>query len=132
MKIFLMCFYLWPTFLLQSDKNELKVKIQGLKNAKGTLLLEILSESNKPVHQIILPIKTLNMEYSYTNFTAGNYAVRVFQDINNNKKLDTNAFGLPKEPWGVSNNVPATLGPPSFQKMLLACKDKTITSITLR
>jgi len=34
----------------------------------------------------------------------GKYAVSVFQDLNNNGKLDTNFLGIPTEPYGYSQN----------------------------
>ena len=34
----------------------------------------------------------------------GEYAASVFLDKNGNGKLDTNAIGSAKEPWGVSQN----------------------------
>lgn len=46
----------------------------------------------------------------------GWYAVSVVHDQNNNAKLDKNFFGLPKEPYGFSNN-PNSLGKPSFEEV---------------
>jgi uncharacterized protein (DUF2141 family) len=112
--------------------NELSVKIVGLKNIKGSILLEILSEKNKAVHRVKIPVKSEDITFKYTDLATGKYAIRLFHDINNNNKLDTNAFGLPKEPWGVSNNVPAVLGPPSFQKMLFDFSGNTLVKIQLR
>ena len=33
----------------------------------------------------------------------GEYVVSVFQDVNSNEKLDTNIFGIPREPVGITN-----------------------------
>lgn len=38
-----------------------------------------------------------------TELPVGEYSVSVFQDMNENAKLDTGIFGIPKEPAGVSN-----------------------------
>lgn len=46
----------------------------------------------------------------------GWYAVSVVHDQNNNAKLDKNFLGLPKEPYGFSNN-PNSLGKPSFEEV---------------
>ena len=46
----------------------------------------------------------------------GEYAASVFQDLNLNGKLDTNAIGSPSEPWGVSQNAKAKrFGPPLYK-----------------
>ena len=44
----------------------------------------------------------------------GRYALSVFQDMNGNRKLDTNFIGIPTEQSGSSNNAPARFGPPKF------------------
>lgn len=46
----------------------------------------------------------------------GTYAVKVFHDVNDNGVLDTNWMGIPKEPYGFSNDAMGTFGPPSFQQ----------------
>lgn len=48
--------------------------------------------------------------------TAATYAVSAFLDENGNGRLDRNAFGLPKEPWGVSNNARPALRAPRFSE----------------
>ena len=46
----------------------------------------------------------------------GEYAVRVYHDANGNDKLDTNILGIPKEPYGFSNNAHSTFGPAKWEK----------------
>ena len=41
---------------------------------------------------------------SSTICRAGNYAVQVMHDENDNNKLDTNFLGIPSEGYGFSNN----------------------------
>lgn len=45
---------------------------------------------------------------------ADQFAIAVYHDQNENKKLDRNAFGLPSEPYGFSNGARGKLGPPAF------------------
>jgi len=51
--------------------------------------------------------------YKFSDLKKGSYAVMVFHDQNNNKKLDTNFIGMPKEGVGNSNN---QTGIPSYSK----------------
>lgn len=44
----------------------------------------------------------------------GTYAISVFEDLNENHKLDHNLFGIPREPVGASNNPRPRMGPPRF------------------
>ncbi len=52
----------------------------------------------------------------FDNLPYGEYAVRVYHDANGNDKLDTNAMGAPKEPYGFSNNVRGLFGPAKWAK----------------
>ncbi|MCA8832014.1 DUF2141 domain-containing protein [Hymenobacter sp. BT728] len=45
---------------------------------------------------------------------AGEWAVAITQDVNNNDKLDKNLMGIPTEPFAFSNNVRPRLAPPAF------------------
>ncbi|GGG27896.1 DUF2141 domain-containing protein [Hymenobacter glacieicola] len=45
---------------------------------------------------------------------AGEWAVAITQDTNNNDKLDKNFMGIPTEPFAFSNNVRPRLAPPDF------------------
>jgi uncharacterized protein (DUF2141 family) len=45
----------------------------------------------------------------------GKYAVGLYIDTNENKKMDTNFFGIPKEQFGFSNNAKGLFGPPDFE-----------------
>ena len=50
----------------------------------------------------------------FAGVAAGRHAVSVAHDANGNRKVDTNLLGIPKEQWGVSNNVRPTMRPPRF------------------
>ena len=52
----------------------------------------------------------------FADLADGTYALAVGQDLNGNSMVDTNVFGAPTEPWGVSNNVRHTLRAPKFEE----------------
>lgn len=45
----------------------------------------------------------------------GKYAVMIFQDMNDNKKLDKGFLGIPKEPVAFSNDFHPLFGPPTWK-----------------
>jgi uncharacterized protein (DUF2141 family) len=47
----------------------------------------------------------------------GIWAIATYHDENGNRKYDRNAFGMPKEGAGFSNNPPTFFGLPSFQRV---------------
>lgn len=46
----------------------------------------------------------------------GLYAVTIFVDLNGNGILDKNFFGVPKEPYCVSNNIKPVFSAPTFDE----------------
>lgn len=58
---------------------------------------------------------------------AGEYALSVFQDVNDNGKLERNFIGIPKEPAGLSNNVRPKFGPPKYQDALFKVATGAVT-----
>lgn len=65
----------------------------------------------------------------FDNLPAGEYAFSIFQDVNDNGVLDTNLFGIPREPWGFSNNARGRFGPPDFEAtrfMVSGTKEMTV------
>ena len=46
---------------------------------------------------------------------AGEYALSIFQDVNDDGKLERNFIGIPKEPAGLSNNLRPRFGPPKYK-----------------
>jgi uncharacterized protein (DUF2141 family) len=105
----------------------IEVNIAGFASDKGKAMLLLLDENEKEIDKIILPISGKHASYIFKNVQTGKYAVKAFHDANSNQKLDKNLFGIPKEKWGVSNNISASFGPPDFKKMLFEVKgDKEI------
>jgi len=63
-----------------------------------------------------LPIKNKEVVVTIDSLNYGVYAIKVYQDKNKNKKLDTNLLGIPTENYGFSNNSSGWFGQPSWEK----------------
>jgi uncharacterized protein (DUF2141 family) len=63
-----------------------------------------------------LPIKNKEVVVIIDSINYGVYAIKVYQDKNKNKKLDTNLLGIPTENYGFSNNASGWFGQPSWDK----------------
>ncbi len=114
-----------------AQKNKIKVNVIGIAKIEGSIFMAILNDQEKELENRIITITNTNCSFEI-NYTLGQkIAVKVFQDLNNDQKLNTNSIGFPKEPWGVSNNVKPFLGPPNFQKMLFTV-NKNTKNITIK
>lgn len=61
----------------------------------------------------------------------GTYALSVLQDLNGNRKLDTNFMGIPTEASGSSNDAPAKWSAPKFKDAVFTVGDEPV-SLTIR
>ncbi len=57
-------------------------------------------------------------EFCLTAPGAGQYAIAVYHDMNANRSFDKKAFGLPAEPYGLSNNPTIRLARPKVDEAL--------------
>lgn len=103
--------------------SSIKVNILNLRNNKGHVLVSLFNSSSgfpdkpeKAVRKVQLAINNNAASVSFTGLPAGNYAVAILHDENDDQKMNTNFFGIPKEGYGFSNNVMGTFGPPSFSR----------------
>lgn len=71
-------------------------------------------------------------EFVFSNLKSGKYAVSVMNDQNGNKILDKNLLGIPKEEWGVSNNVRPTLRAPKFEEAVFEIDEKSDLTLKIR
>jgi uncharacterized protein (DUF2141 family) len=61
-----------------------------------------------------LPAKKGDVLCIFENIQPGTDAVAVSHDVNKNGITDTNFLGIPKEAWGVSNNIRPIMRAPTF------------------
>lgn len=121
-------------FLLNNldEKLQITANFTGFDSSKGKAMVLLLDQNEKEISKHILPIINKKVSYTLKSVNYGKYAIKVYHDENSNQKLDTNFMGMPKEKWGVSNNVEAKLGPPDFKKMLFEVKSDISIQIRLK
>jgi len=103
----------------QEETFNLTVNISGLNSDKGTLLIGIYNKKedflNKQFKGEISKIENKKSVVIFKNLPKGEYAVSFVHDENDNKKMDTNFLGIPKEDYGCSNNATGFMGPPKYE-----------------
>lgn len=126
------------TFLSPDQDGNLTIKVVGIKNNEGQIIVDIFSSElgfpNKTEHAI-KRMKTGISEgeciFNVTGLIKGAYAFRIVHDENMNNKLDENFLGMPKEGVAASNNAKGFLGPPSFEDSSFSL-DSILTTVTIR
>ena len=99
---------------------QLKINVSNLEAVKGAIYVALYnSEDNFLLHEkalkkSIVPVLSKSVEFTIKDLPKGEYAVTLFHDEDNNGNLTT-LFGIPKEPYGFSNNAKGGfMGPPTF------------------
>ena len=102
----------------QEETFDLTIQISGLNSDKGTLLIALYDKEENFLKKIFkgnaIKIKDKKSEVTFNKVPKGEYAVSFIHDVNDNKKMDTNFLGIPKEDYGCSNNARGFMGPPKY------------------
>jgi uncharacterized protein (DUF2141 family) len=116
-------FFLVPLLAtLPVHAAELQINVTGIRDAEGQIGCALHAPDTgfpmdaKAAIQIWLPANPAGVTCRFPNVTPGIFAIAVSHDRNGNGKTDTNLFGMPKEDWGVSNDVRPQLRAPRFEE----------------
>ena len=101
------------------EAGELEVTFSGIRTPTGALFValydsEAAFSGGKPVGGYQLAVGGDSVATSIKDLKPGRYAIKVYHDVNGDGRMNTNAFGIPTEPYAASNNAPATMGPPAW------------------
>lgn len=102
--------------------NTLTIEIVGIEETEGKVACALFWENKgfprkhrRALRRTWVEVEGHKATCVFKRTGLGEYAASVFLDKNGNGKLDTNAIGSPKEPWGVSQNARAKrFGPPLY------------------
>ncbi len=102
--------------------NSLDVVVTNIQSDEGRIGCGLYDSSGSfpmgadLLEQIWIDAEAGSVRCRFNDLPSGRYAVAVSHDINENEKTDTNFLGIPKEAWGVSNNIRPSLRAPKFDE----------------
>jgi uncharacterized protein (DUF2141 family) len=118
-----------------------RAEISGVRNGRGDVACLLFASSDgwpkttaRALRVRRVPIADGRATCDFGDVPAGRYAVMTVHDENLNGICDTNAFGIPKEGYGASNNVTHALSAPTFDesRFTVAGGAAVVTRITLK
>jgi uncharacterized protein (DUF2141 family) len=119
----------------QKETFNLTINIAGLSSDKGSLLVGVYNTKEsflkKPFESDIIKIINKKSIITFKNIPKGAYAVSFIHDENDNKKLDTNFIGIPKEDFGCSNNAQGFMGPPKYEDAKFQLRENKTINIKI-
>ena len=112
----------------------LTVRVEGLSTTAGHVKIAIFDKADafpddeKAIQREKVPVgDKLEAVWVINGLAPGQYGVAVFHDIDDDGVLDTNFVGMPKEPYGFSNNARGTFGPPAYEATTFAFDGQPMT-----
>lgn len=101
--------------------STLEIQLVGLRNARGVVHACLTRkaqgfpdcENDPRAIRVTAPAGTAAVRFA--GFAPGRYAVTLFHDENENRKLDK-MLGIPREGFGFSRNPRIRFGPPGFDE----------------
>jgi len=117
-----------------AQSADISVRMKGAP-ADGVLVFQVYDSPNAfgdfrdPVKEIKAPVNASDT-YLIEGVPAGDVAVLVYFDENENGVIDKNFIGIPKEPLGISNNY-RPKGPPAFARAKFSLAEGEPSSIDI-
>ena len=120
------------------NESDLKLVITGVDDIKGSMYIAVFDNKElfpgfgKQLVEKVLPVDSKTLSCTFKDLPNSDYAVAIFHDKNNNGKLDKNAFGIPLEPYGFSQNARARFSAPSFNDAKIVLDGNQSIEITIQ
>ena len=119
--------------------NGIRLTVTNLRNDKGFVLVSLFKEGQGFPDKAAQAFRTDKVAKKkkkavliFPDLPAGSYAISILHDENNDQQLNKNAFGLPKEGYGFSNNVIGAFGPPSYKRASFIHKAGALMDVPIK
>lgn len=122
--------------VLQAQTNSelsITVKINNLDSNNGRVFIALYNSQasflDSAFKATAKKVVSNSCEVTFENIEKGEYAISLFHDENDNGKMDSNAFGIPSEDYGCSNNAKGFMGPPKWEDAKFEVKNESVIKI---
>ncbi|MDJ0922388.1 MAG: DUF2141 domain-containing protein [Henriciella sp.] len=115
----------------------LTVTVEGIQTAEGTIILGLFNEETYEgegaVNGANVVVEGDTISARFEGLVPGEYAVRLYHDVNDDGEMNTNPFGMPTEPYAFSNNAKGRFGPASWEDAkFTVSSDDDVHTITMK
>ena len=96
----------------------LTLTVDNIEKSEGTLRVGIFNadgyEAGDAVNGANITVDGDTVSATIEGLEPGEYAVKLFHDLNDDEQMATNPFGMPTEPYAFSNNARGRFGPATW------------------
>lgn len=120
----------------QAMAADLTIQVEGIAAPQGAIMLGLFDEasykSEGSIRGASLEVVGTAVTVTFEDLAPGEYAVKLYHDVNGDGELNTNAIGIPAEPYAFSNNARGRFGPAKWSAARFVVEGDTAThTITL-
>lgn len=114
----------------------LTVNVENIAQTKGTIMLGLFDQAtyngDGAVNGASLKVEGTSVSAEFEGLEPGEYAVRLYHDVNDDGEMNTNPFGMPTEPYAFSNDAKGRFGPAKWDAAKFVVEsDGTTHTITM-
>jgi uncharacterized protein (DUF2141 family) len=128
-----------PISLTQAQSTCVKVQISGFRVTSGKLYVSIYKDQEAflkigketATNMVRVNKNDTLLETCFSGLAPGWYAVALYHDEDDNNKMNTGLFGIPLEPYGLSNNFRPRFSYPKFDQCRFYVPDSLEKSIAI-
>lgn len=120
-----------------NDKLDLSILVTNIKVKKGSIVVGIYDnpkdylKKGKAARLSNHIVSGKQLEIKLKSIPKGTYAISIFQDLNADNNLNTNAIGIPIEPYGFSNGFNRKWSQPTFDQCKFELKENKSIQVEL-
>jgi uncharacterized protein (DUF2141 family) len=139
MKIFALLYLTLFAAAAVRAQSTIVARITNIRNDRGVCQVCLFDNaaafsgsSGAPLQCVQAPVKNGVSEAQFGSVAPGEYAIAVFHDANNNRKMDKNFLGIPKEGYGASRNNLPFAAAPAFDENKFTVPERNTTTLRIR
>lgn len=130
--IFGMLIGIFPT-----NNPQLIIKISNIEKTKGEIKVGIFNtdrnflKEGAAIRNYSVKVDKNTAVLTITDLPKGEYAVSMYHDENSDNECNRNFIGIPKEPYGFSNNIKPKMSAPKYNDCKFTFEENKTLNIKL-
>ena len=133
----LLLYFILIAGFASNENPQLAIEIQNIEVVEGYIRIGVFNSEekflkrNSTFKNYIIAVESNTETIVIDDLPKGEYAFILYHDINSDGKMNRKLIGIPKEPFGFSNNVRPKLAKPTFEECKFVLEDNLELKIKL-
>lgn len=133
----LLLYFILIAGFASNENPQLAIEIQNIEVVEGYIRIGVFNsedkflKKNSTFKNYIIAVESNTETIVIDDLPKGEYAFILYHDINSDGKMNRKLIGIPKEPFGFSNNVRPKLAKPTFEECKFVLEDNLELKIKL-